>query len=147
MFRTGQTTRSPAQLIAAVFGVVFLIVGIAGFIPGLTTNYDTMQFAGHNSDALLLGVFKVSVLHNIVHLAFGIAGLAMARTANLARLFLLGGGIVYALLWLYGLAIDFDTAANFVPLNTADNWLHLVLAVAMVAMGLLPGSRRRSTGP
>jgi hypothetical protein len=57
---------------------------------------------------------------------------------------LLGGGIVYAVLWLYGLAIDFDTAANFVPLNTADNWLHLGLAVTMVALGLLPGSRRRS---
>ncbi len=60
-------------MVALVFGVVFLVVGIAGFIPGITTDYDTMTWAGHHSDAKLLGIFEVSVLHNIIHLAFGVA--------------------------------------------------------------------------
>lgn len=118
-------------------GAVFLLVGILGFIPGVTTDYDTMKFAEHDSEAKLLGLFQVSILHNIVHLLFGIAGLLMARAAATARTFLIGGGLVYLVLWVYGLIIDHDSAANFVPLNTADNWLHLVLGAVMLALGLL----------
>ncbi|SDK04641.1 protein of unknown function [Lentzea albidocapillata subsp. violacea] len=129
----------PIQLLAAVVGVVFLLVGILGFIPGVTANHDQLSFAGHHSGALLLGVFAVSVLHNLVHVAFGVAGLVMARTTRLAGAFLIGGGAIYLVLWLYGLVIDHDSAANFVPVNTADNWLHLGLGVGMVALGLLTG--------
>lgn len=129
-----------------VVAVVFLVVGIAGFIPGLTTNYDGMTFAGHESTAMLLGVFHVSILHNVVHLLFGIVGLMMARTVAGASAFLIGGGVVYAVLWLYGLLIDHDSAANFVPLNAADNWLHLFLAVAMTGLGVaLRRAQRRAT--
>jgi len=120
---------------------MFVLVGVLGFIPGITTDYDTMTFAGHHSDAKLLGVFEVSVLHNIVHLLFGAAGFALARTAGGARTYLVGGGVVYLVLWLYGLLIDHDTAANFVPLNDADNWLHLALGIGMIALGLLLGRR------
>ncbi len=94
-----------------------------------------MTFAGHESGAMLLGIFQVSILHNIVHLLFGVAGLAMARNARMARLFLLGGGAVYIVLWIYGLVINQETAANFVPFNTADNWLHLILGIAMIGLG------------
>jgi hypothetical protein len=144
--RATTTARTPVQIAAAVFGVVFLLVGILGFIPGVTTNYDQLAAAGHGSGALLLGVFAVSVLHNIVHLLFGVAGLAMARTPAGARNFLIGGGVVYLVLWLYGLLIDHGSQANFVPVNTADNWLHLVLAVAMIGLGvaLTRGTRTRS---
>ncbi|KUH92772.1 DUF4383 domain-containing protein [Mycobacterium sp. IS-3022] len=128
---------SPAQKAALAVGAVFLLVGILGFIPGITTNYDTMTFAGHHSEAHLLGIFNVSILHNIVHLLFGVAGVLMARTFSGARAFLIGGGVIYLLLFVYGLFIDHDSAANFVPLNTADNWLHLALAVGMIALGVL----------
>jgi hypothetical protein len=87
---------------------------------------------------MLLGIFTVSILHNIVHLAFGIAGVAMARTPGGAKAFLVGGGVIYLVLWLYGLLIDQDSAANFVPVDTADNWLHFGLGVGMVALGLIP---------
>ncbi|ALG09930.1 DUF4383 domain-containing protein [Kibdelosporangium phytohabitans] len=133
------TNRSPVQVIAMVVGVVFLLVGIGGFIPGVTTNYDQLSFAGHHSSALLLGLFAVSILHNLVHLLFGVAGLAMARTARGARTFLIGGGVIYLVLWLYGLVIDHDSAANFVPVNTADNWLHLVLGIGMIGLGVATG--------
>ncbi len=130
--------RSPVQIVAMVYGIVFLLVGIAGFIPGLTTNYETLQFAGHHSEAMLMGIFQVSILHNIVHLLYGVAGLVLARTGTMARHYLLWGGIVYLLLWLYGLFIGHETPANFVPLNNADNWLHLGLGVTMVALSFLP---------
>jgi hypothetical protein len=102
-----------------------------------------MQFAGHESEAHLLGLFNVLILHNIVHLLFGVAGLALARTFTGAKNFLIYGGIVYVVLWLYGLVIDQDGAANFIPINTADNWLHLGLAVGMIGLGALLG---RETG-
>jgi hypothetical protein len=140
------TSRTPVQLAALVVGAVFLLVGIAGFIPGITTDYDTLQFASHHSDAQLLGLFQVSILHNLVHLLFGVAGLALARTVSGARAFLIGGGVVYLVLWLYGLFIDQDSAANFVPLNTADNWLHLGLGLGMIALGAAL-SRGRTAAP
>lgn len=131
-------SRSPVQIAALIVGVVFLLVGVAGFIPGLTTNYDALQMVGHESEAMLLGVFQVSVLHNIVHLLFGVAGIAMFRSAGGARIFLLVGGLIYLALFVYGLLIDHDSTANFVPLNDADNWLHLGLGAAMVGLSFLP---------
>ena len=137
------------RLAAGSVGLGFLIVGILGFVPGVTTDYDQMTFAGHHSGAKLLGIFEVSVLHNLVHVAFGIAGLALANRPRPAALYLVVGGVVYALLWVYGLAVDHQSSANFVPLNSADNWLHLALAVVMLALGIV-GLRRlqhRGAGP
>jgi hypothetical protein len=141
------TGRTSVQITATVVAVVFLLVGVLGFVPGVTTDYDQLSFAGHHSTAMLLGVFMVSVLHNIVHLLFGVAGLAAARTPRAARLFLIAGGVVYLVLWLYGLLIDHGSDANFVPLNTADNWLHLGLGVGMIALGLLTSRTVRRPGP
>jgi hypothetical protein len=133
--------RTPVQLAATAVGVAFLLVGILGFVPGVTTHYGDMTFAGHHSGAQLLGIFAVSVLHNIVHLLFGIAGLALARTVDGARNFLIVGGVIYLVLWIYGLVIDKGTNANFVPVDTADNWLHFVLGAAMIALGVALGRR------
>ncbi len=133
------TNRTPLQLAALAVGAVFLLVGILGFIPGITTNYGDMTFVGHDSEAKLLGLFQVNVLHNIVHLLFGVAGLVLARAWESSRLFLIGGGAVYLVLWLYGLVIDLNSTANFVSLNTADNWLHLFLGIGMVGLGLALG--------
>ncbi|MFI5914370.1 DUF4383 domain-containing protein [Dactylosporangium sp. NPDC051541] len=135
--------RSTIRTVAMAVGVVFLLVGILGFIPGITTDYGDMRFAGHDSGAHLLGVFQVSILHNIVHLLFGIAGIAMARRVDTARLFLIGGGAIYLVLFLYGLVIGHGSDANFVPVNTADNWLHLVLGLGMIALGLIFAPRAR----
>lgn len=139
-------TKTTLQRASQVVGAVFLLVGILGFIPGITTNYESLGMAGHSSEALLLGVFQVSILHNLVHLLFGVAGILMARTRTQSRNFLLYGGIVYLALWLYGLVIGHDTPANFIPVNDADNWLHLVLGLGMVALALLL-SRNPEQGP
>lgn len=138
---TGRTMGSPVQVASTLVGAVFLLVGVLGFIPGITTSYDSLEAAGHESHAELLGIFQVSILHNVVHLLFGAAGLALARTASGARAFLIGGGAVYLVLCLYGLLIDKTSQANFVPLNAADDWLHFVLGIAMIGLGVLLGRR------
>jgi hypothetical protein len=125
------------QKAAAAVGAVFLLVGILGFIPGITSDFDAMEFAGAESDAKLLGIFEVSVLHNLVHLLFGVVGLAMARRWESARAYLLGGGLIYLVLWIYGLVVDKGSDANFVPVNSADDWLHLILGLGMVALALI----------
>ncbi len=133
--------RTPTQNIARLIGIVFLLVGILGFVPGITTNlYDGLNFAGNDGNAELLGLFQVSILHNIVHGLFGVAGLALAATASGARTYLVGGGAVYLALWLLGLI----GAADWIPANNADNWLHLVLGVAMIALGVIT-TRDRGT--
>ncbi|MBO3751707.1 DUF4383 domain-containing protein [Streptosporangiaceae bacterium NEAU-GS5] len=137
-----QATQTHVQQAALAVGAVFLLVGILGFIPGITTQYDTMEAAGHHSEALLFGIFQVSVLHNIVHLLFGVAGIAMSRTWANARAYLIGGGVIYLVLWVYGLLIGHDSAANFVPVNNADNWLHLLLGLGMIVLGVLLTRRR-----
>ncbi len=137
----GLTTQSLAKLV----GIVFLLVGVLGFVPGITTNYGDLSFAGHDSGAELLGIFQVSILHNIVHLLFGVAGLALAKTAAGARTFLVGGGVIYLVLWLYGLMIDMDGSANFVPVNAADNWLHLALGAGMIVLGVITSRGPRAS--
>ena len=136
--------RSLLQTAATLVGATFLLVGILGFIPGITTHYGDMSFAGHGSGAKLLGIFQVSILHNIVHLLFGIVGLALAKTADGARTFLIGGGVVYLVLWVLGIV----GGGDWIPVNTADNWLHFVLGIAMVALGFVTGREvRRTTAP
>ena len=124
-----------AKTAAAAVGAVFLLVGVLGFIPGVTTDYDSMKFADHDSGAQLLGIFQVSILHNLVHVLFGVAGLAAAREARLVPPFLFGSAAIYAVLTIYGIAVEHDSHANFVPLDSADNWLHLVLTVALAGLG------------
>ena len=127
---------SPAQLLATLVAVAFVPVGILGFIPGITSHlYGGLDFAGQNSEAKLLHVFQVSWLHNIVHLAFGLVGLVLARTWETARVYLIGGGVVYLVLWLYGLIVSMGSGANFVPFNSADNWLHFALGAGMILLG------------
>ena len=130
------TSRDLLRTAAAVVGAVFLLVGVLGFVPGITSSYSDLTFAGHNSQAKLLGIFQVSILHNLVHVLFGVAGLALSRSRDTARSFLVGGGAIYLVLWLYGLVVGQNSSANFVPVNTADDWLHFVLGAGMIALGL-----------
>jgi len=143
----GKTVRTAAMAV----GAVFLLVGILGFVPGITTHYSSMSFAGHSSDAKLLGIFQVSVLHNIVHILFGVVGLALARRTESAISYLIGGGVIYLVLWIYGLVTGDTTSANFVPVNTADDWLHFVLGLGMIGLGVLGRnavrSERTAAGP
>jgi hypothetical protein len=138
------TVMTATQKAAGAVGAVFLLVGILGFVPGITSNFDSIGFIGHESEAALLGLFQVNILHNLVHLLFGVAGLAAAKASwGASRSFLLYGGVIYLVLFVYGFVIDLGSPLNFVSLNTADNWLHLVLGAGMVLLGVvLPKSDR-----
>lgn len=147
--RRAQYDHRLVRMFSLAVGIVFVLVGIAGFIPGLTEGVGEMTFAGPDSDAFLFGVFAVSILHNLVHLLFGVAGIAAAARATASRGYLIVGGGVYLLLWIYGVGTHDDSAANFVPLNSADDWLHLGLGLGMIGLGVLATAveRRRAVYP
>ncbi|MBG6184085.1 hypothetical protein IWX65_002056 [Arthrobacter sp. CAN_A214] len=144
--RSRSGAKTNIQKAAAAVAAVFILVGILGFIPGITTDYSQLGFAGHGSGALLLGLFQVSILHNLVHLLYGVVGLALARSSQGAHSYLLYGGVIYLVLWIYGLVIDLQSAMNFVPLNAADNWLHLFLGIGMIALAFLLKGRKDTRG-
>jgi Domain of unknown function (DUF4383) len=128
-YRNGDKTL--AQRLAFLFGVAFLLVGILGFVPGITVNYDDLKFAGEESDAELLGLFQVSILHNIAHLLFGI-GILAARRHRTALQYLLAAGILYVVLFVYGLIASEKGSENFLPTNNGDDVLHAALALALL---------------
>jgi hypothetical protein len=128
---------------AGLFGVAFLLIGVAGFIPGLVQEYDQLGWWRSGSGAQLFGVFQASILLNLVYLGFGALGLLAAEAAASARVYLSGGGAAYIGLSVYGLLIDRFGDWNVIPVDRADNWLHMGLGVAMIYAGLaaLPGLR------
>jgi hypothetical protein len=125
---------------AMIFGVVFLIVGAGGFIPGLTD----MGHMGHPGDAGVtmrtmfgyeLGMFPVNVLHNIVHILFGIWGVLAARSLAGARSYFRVVAVIYALLTVLGLLPATYTTFGMIPIYGNDVWLHLVLALVAAYFG------------
>lgn len=144
--RSTDDGRSLMQIFAAVMGAAFLLVGLGGFIPGVTSNYDELAFAGPDSEARLLGLFNISVVHNIVHLLFGVGLLAAARY-TWAKVYLLGGGIAYLGVTVYGALVERESDANFLPINHADNLLHLGLSLAMIVLGLIGLRAARASAP
>lgn len=139
--------RYPVQVVALLAGVSFLLVAVLGFVPGITSHYSALSFAGRHSDAKLLGLFQISVLHNLVHALFGVAGLAAARTVSAARGYLIGAGAIYLLLTVFGLVVGHDSPVNFVPVNGADNLLHLGLGLGMIAAGVAFGKAAPRPAP
>jgi hypothetical protein len=127
---------------ALLIAGIFLALGLCGFIPGVTADYGQLSWAGHAIGAKLFGVFAVSGLHNVVHLAFGVVGLVLMRSYAAARWYLIGGGLAYLALWIYALAIHH---ATLTPINDADNGLHFALGGAMVLLGLTLAGQRDPT--
>lgn len=121
--------RSTAQRGALIFGVVFLLVGVLGlFIPsGMSMNADM------DTSARLFGLFPVNLLHNLVHIAFGVWGIVAARSFGGARTFGRVGAVVYALLVV--LAFIDPTTFGLVPIGSHDIWLHAILAVGLAYIG------------
>ena len=116
------------QKLAGVFGVIFILVAVLGFISpgGLVMTMDP-------TTGMVLGVFPVNLLHNIVHLAFGVWGLVASRAWAGSKQFFTVGGIIYAVLTVVGFLSP--TGFGLVPLGGADLGLHAVLAIAMLGIG------------
>ncbi len=126
-------TLAAGQRLAQVIGAAYVLVGVLGFF---VTGFD--DFASPTDKKLIF--FQINPLHNIVHLLIGIGGLALYKRRDTARAY--GAALVagYGLTFVYGLFVaGKDTAANFISLNAADNGLHLVSALAGVAIISLLG--------
>ena len=128
------TRSASVQKAAGFVGALLVLAGLLGLVPGATTDYRHLGLAGRTSTAELLGTFRVSVLHDALHLLLGAAGLAAARTAASARTFLRGGGVLLLVVWLLG--VSGFTA--WLPANPADNWLHFVLGSSLLGLGSAP---------
>ena len=119
------------QKLAAVFGVVFLLVAIVGF---LATGGMAMQPTDPATAAKILGYFPVNLLHNVVHLLFGLWGIAASRSWAGAKQFFVWGGAIYLFVTIAGFISP--TGFGFIPLGGADIGLHCVLAIVMLAIGV-----------
>lgn len=134
---------------AMIVAAALTVVGILGFVPGVTTNLGEIAWVGTQSGALLFGTFSVSVAVNVAHIVVGLCGFALARTYASARAYLLVGGVIYLVLGLYGMLTD--RGSHVLPLNPAVNWLHLAVGAVMVLLAVtLAGqhdpTRRRRVG-
>jgi hypothetical protein len=122
------STVSPAKLYALVVGGVLVIAGIVGFA------YSS-SFGSPGEVDTVFGILDVNAWHNIVHIATGLLGLALFRTA--AREYALGLGAVYLVVTIWGFIVgDGESILGFIPVNTEDNVLHLLLGLAGIGAGL-----------
>ncbi len=123
---------------ALIYGLVFTVVGIAGFFPALLTPHDAQHaLAVEEGAGELLGLFPVNILHNLVHLAFGVWGLAVYRSTHAAIGYARSVAVIYALLMVLGFIPGLDTLAGLVPLHGNDIWLHALLAAGAAYFGFL----------
>ena len=117
------------QKVAMAFGIGFLVATAAGFMVTGMSNMDPDPMTAPRA----LGVFPVNVVHNIVHLLFGIWGLAASRTFDASRAYCRIAGVIYLVLFVLGFVAP--TGFGLVPLGGTDPWLHLVLGAPLAYFG------------
>lgn len=132
---------------ALIYGIVFLVVGIAGFVPGLLSPLDPgdPEVTINGSTGRLFGLFPVNSLHNIVHIAFGIWGLVAYRGYSASVTYARAVAVIYALLFVLGLIPGVSTLFGLVPLYGHDVWLHLALAAVAAYFGFVAPGRHVET--
>lgn len=126
--------RSPAQLYALIFGIVLVAVGILGFFyeSSFATGDDTLV-----EREAVLGILDVNGWHNVVHIASGLVGLAVAGSYANARMYALGFGAIYIVVAILGFIYgDGDSIFKLIPVNTEDNVLHALIGVAGLGAGM-----------
>jgi hypothetical protein len=136
----GDRSRSPAQIFCLVVGATLVLVGLLGFLA--ESKFDTSSGGdGGALDGEKFILFEVNGWHNVVHIASGLFLLALMRRHDSARLAALAFGAIYGVVTIIGL-IDGKDVLGLLPVNPADNVLHIVLTVAAVAAGLAPARDR-----
>jgi hypothetical protein len=133
---------------ALIFGVIYLAVGILGFIPALVhppadQAPQLLVEAGHGR---LLGLFPINIMHNLVHVAIGIWGLASFRSATAALLYARGLAIIYGLLTVLGLIPATSTLFGLAPIHGLDVWLHAATALIAAYFGFMPAMQEKKPG-
>jgi Domain of unknown function (DUF4383) len=130
---------SPARLYAVLVGGVLVVAGIIGF-------FYSASFGSPGKVDAVFGILDVNAWHNLVHIGTGALGLALAGYA--ARQYSLGLGVVYIGIAIWGFIIgSHESILGFVPVNTEDNFLHLILGVLGVGAGLATPAAGKSRSP
>lgn len=126
-----------ARYFALIAGIVYLVVGIIGFIPGLTTapGAGAPSIAVPTSYGYVFGLFPVNILHNVVHLLIGLWGILAYRSFGASRGFSRSVAIIYGVLTIMGLIPGLDTVFGLVPLFGNDIWLHAITAIVAAYFG------------
>ncbi|MGZ8283240.1 MAG: DUF4383 domain-containing protein [Allosphingosinicella sp.] len=120
---------------ALIFGIVFLAVGVLGFVPGLVQPLHEGHPAVMGHGGQLLGLFPINEVHNGVHVLFGLWGLAASRSPAGAVTYARGVALIYALLTVFGFIPNFQTLFGLAPLYGNDIWLHAALALVAAYFG------------
>ena len=133
---------------ALIYGIVFLLVGLAGFVPGLVTPFEPTHppLAVEAGAGLLLGLFPINVLHNLVHVIFGIWGIAVWRRVPASRFYAQAVAVIYAVFMIMGFFPVLNTTFGLVPLHGNDIWLHFLLAAVAAYFGFFARGEV-TTGP
>jgi hypothetical protein len=114
---------------ALIAGIVYVVVGVAGFVPGLLSGHDLPPLAVDTLYGRLLGLFPVNLVHTLVHLLIGLWGVLAWKSYSRARSYAQSLSVIYALLTVLGLIPMADTMFGLVPLFGHDVWLHAATSI------------------
>ena len=115
------------KTMAVLFGVVFLLIGILGFVPAVT------------KDEMLLGIFHVNAAHNVVHLLSGAVALFCGmNSVSASRMYFRIFGVVYGLVAVMGFFVGDGMLLGMISNNTAVTWLHVAIAAVSLILGFMP---------
>jgi len=136
---------------ALLLGSIFIVVGILGFVPGVNMHHmqDDFQLTVTGpGTGKLMGLFHVNLLHNLVHILFGVLGIAMARMGRpitYCRIV----AVAYLVLGIMGMIPTANTWHTFglVPIEGHDVWLHILIALAAGWFGWLVDQKLPAAGP
>lgn len=126
---------------ALILGVVYLLIGVMGLIPGLITPVVQEGVTIETLSGNLLGIFPVNIVHTLVHLVIGVWGLVAYRSFDAARTYSRVIGVLFGVLFLMGMVPGLNTLFGLAPLHGADIFLHLITS----ALGLYFGFVHRRT--
>lgn len=115
------------KTMAVLFGIVFLVIGVLGFVPGVTT------------DHMLLGIFHVNAAHNVVHLLSGAVALFCGMSSiSASRMYFRIFGVIYGLVAVMGFMVGDGMLLGLISNNTADTWLHVGISAVSLLLGFMP---------
>ncbi len=128
------------QKFTKIAGILFVAIGVLGFVPGLTLFHpagDLSADPAHSHHGMLFGLFPINVLHNLIHIGFGIWALSAAKDAGKSRTFCRANAVIYAMLAVMGLVPGLNTLFGLVPLYGNDVWLHGLIALSTGYFGFV----------
>jgi Domain of unknown function (DUF4383) len=132
---------SPARLYCTLVGAVLVIAGIIGFF--YSAGFDTGVTGVAGDTDKVFGLLDVNGWHNLVHIALGLLALAVAGSPSAARTYCLAVGLLYVVLALWGFIDSDNIILGLIPLNTADDFLHLILGLTGLAAGAATSAATR----